>query len=259
MNASARALEGLGIVITRPRPAAESVAAALRAEGAQAFVFPSLAIEDLPPSPDLEAALEALPRADLAIFVSANAVERGLERVKRRGPWPPRTRVAAVGDATAEALRNSGFDAVISPSGRNDSEALLELPPLRDVEGKRIVIFRGEGGRERLREVLESRGAKVFYAPCYRRLRPVVDAEPLLAAWSRGEIHAVGAWSAESLENFVAMIGAEGGRFLGSTALVVPHEAIAAHRDARRFGRVVVAAPERGGILQALASLRLPR
>ena len=43
-------LEGLGVVITRPRPAAEALAAALAREGARPFVFPALEIEDLPPS-----------------------------------------------------------------------------------------------------------------------------------------------------------------------------------------------------------------
>jgi hypothetical protein len=62
--------------------------------------------------------------------------------------------------------------------------------------------------------------------------------------------------SAETLENFVEMIGPEGRARLSATTLVVPHEAIAAHPDARRFGRVVVSAPGAAGLAAALSRLR---
>jgi uroporphyrinogen-III synthase len=254
---SAARLEGLGVVITRPQPAADSLAAALVREGARPFVFPALAIEEPHPTPRLEEALARLADCGLAIFISANAVERGLAAARRRGPWPARTRVAAVGEATAQALRNSGFPTVISPRERHDSEALLALPQLRSVKGENIVVFRGEGGREHLREVLEARGARVDYVECYRRSRPRADAAPLLAAWAAGEVHAVSALSAETLENFLAMVGEEGAARAADCALVVPHAAIAAHPDARRFGRVLVAAPGSEGLLNALASLRV--
>lgn len=253
-----RRLEGIGVVITRPLAAAEVLAGALAREGAKPLVFPALAIEDLPTSPALETALDALPGSPLAIFVSAHAVERGLEAVRRRGPWPGRTAVAAVGAATAQALRGAGFTRVIFPPGRHDSEALAALPELQagHVSGENVVVFRGEGGRERLKEVLESRGAQVAYAQCYRRVRPRGDPRMMLQAWSRGEIQAVSVLSAETLENFVSMIGEEGAPHLRSAVLVVPHEAIGAHAQARRFARVVVADHGAEGIADALASLR---
>jgi uroporphyrinogen-III synthase len=253
----ARPLEGLGVVITRPRDPAEALAAELGRAGARTFVFPALAIEDLPATPELEAALAALQQARLAIFVSAHAVEKGLAAARARAPWPAHVEVAAVGEATAQALRNSGFARVISPAGRHDSEALLETARLQRVRGENIIVFRGEGGREQLRQQLEARGAKVTYAQCYRRLRPAADPAPLLAAWERGEIHAVSALSGETLENFVALVGPAGQGRLASTALVVPHEAIAAHRDARRFARVLVAPPGHEGLAQTLSQLRI--
>ena len=252
-------LGGMGIVITRPRPAAEALAAALAREGAKPFVFPALAIEDLPPSDALEATLAALPEAALAIFVSAHAVQKGLAAAARHGPWPAGTQVAAVGEATAAALRNSGFEQVISPRERHDSDALAALPELQAarVRGQGIVVFRGEGGRERLKEVLEERGARVAYAECYRRVRPQSDPGALLQAWARGEVQAVSALSGETLENFVAMIGAEGAGRLASAVLVVPHEAVAANREARRFAKVVVAPAGADGIAVALSRLKV--
>jgi uroporphyrinogen-III synthase len=252
-----RPLEGLGVVITRPREPAEDAARVLEREGARAFVFPTLAIEDAPPGPELEAAIESLPRASLAIFVSANAVEKGLAAVRARREWPPGVEVAAVGEATAQALRNSGFAHVISPRERHDSEALLQAPRLLAVEGQNIIVFRGEGGRELLKQALEARGARVSYAQCYRRVRPAADSAALLHAWDRGEVHAVSALSAETLENFVALLGAEADRRLSSVVLVVPHEAIAAHRDARRFLRTIVSSHGAEGLARALEQIRV--
>jgi uroporphyrinogen-III synthase len=251
-------LEGLGIVITRPRPAAEALAAALAREGARPFVFPTLAIEDLPPSEALETALGRLPAAALAIFVSAHAVQKGLAAAARHGPWPEAVRVAAIGEATAQALRNSGFAQVISPRDRHDSDALLALPPLqREALGAAgIVIFRGEGGRERLKETLEARGARVTYAECYRRVRPVSDPAPLLASWRRGEVHAVSALSAETLQNFVSMLGTAGEAAMRDAVLVVPHEAVATAGEAKRFARVLVAPHGTEGLIETLTQLR---
>lgn len=254
---AARRLEGLGVVLTRPRAAAEVLAAALGREGARPFVFPALAIEDLAPSHAGEEAVARLSQCALAIFVSANAVEKGLAVARARGAWPEHTRVAGIGEATAAALRNSGFDSVISPRERHDSEALLALAEMRSVKGQNVIVFRGEGGRERIREVLESRGARVDYVECYRRIRPHADPAGLLAAWRRGEVHAVSALSAETLENFLAMVGDEGVARAAAATLVVPHEAIAAHPDARRFARVLVASPGAEGLVTALSQLRV--
>jgi uroporphyrinogen-III synthase len=253
-----RHLDGTGIVITRPRSAAEALAAELTRAGARPFVFPALAIEELPWSDELDATFGRLREATWAIFVSANAVEKGLSAAQRYGAWPEGVRVAAVGEATAQALREAGFEAVLAPHDRHDSDALLELEPMRDVSGKRIVIFRGEGGRERLRDGLGSRGARVEYVECYRRVRPESDPAPLLAAWSRGEVHAVSALSGETLDNFLAMIGPQGERYAASTPLLVPHEAIAAHRAARRFSRAIVTGHGTPALIDALASLEAP-
>lgn len=249
-------LEGLGVVLTRPRAAAEALAGPLEAEGARVFIFPALAIEPLTPSPALESLLGRLASFDGAIFVSANAVEHGLAMAKRKGPWPAKLRVLAIGEATAEALRNSGIGEVISPPERHDSEGLLALAQLQAVRGQNIVVFRGEGGRERIKETLEERGARVEYAECYRRVRPQVDARELAEAWRRGEVHAVSALSAETLRNFVAMMGPAAGA-MASATLVVPHPAIAAEPDARRFARVAVAAHGAPGLIEALSRIRV--
>jgi len=255
----ARPLEGLGAVLTRPEGAVGDLARELEQAGARTLHFPALVIRPLEDSPALDAVLGELPDCDLAIFVSANAVEAGMAALARRSiAWPAGLPAAGVGEATAAALRNSGVKSVISPQEGFDSEALAALPELQAVQGRNIIVFRGEGGREHLKQVLESRGARVSYAECYRRERPATDPAPLLAAWSRGEVQVVGVLSAEPLENFVAMIGPEGRSKLAATVLVVTHDAIARHADAKRFGRVLVSRPGATALAATLAKVREP-
>lgn len=249
-------LPATGIVITRPRQAAEALAEELSAAGARPFVFPALAIEDLPWSERIAASIERLSHASWAIFVSANAVEKGLPAARKGGAWPATVRIAAVGEATAQALHAAGLQDVAAPHERHDSDALLALPQLQEVAGQRIMIFRGEGGRERLKEGLEARGAHVEYIECYRRVRPSADPSALLAAWTRGEVSAVSVLSGETLENFLAMIGPDGERLAASTPLLVPHEAIARHTAARRFARAIVTGHGTDALIEAAAQLR---
>ena len=253
---SARPLKGIGVVLTRPREQSLAAAAELQVDGAHVIVFPALEIEPCFGAPGLDEALGLLPSASMAVFVSLNAVEHGMAAARRRGPWPAEVRVAGMGDATANALRNSGFSAVISPVTRFDSEGLLMRPELQSVRGQNIIIFRGTGGREKLRDALQARGARVTYAECYRRVCPDSDPVPLFAAWARGAVHAVQAMSAETLVNFVALTGLRGARHFAATTLIVPHEKIARQAEAKKFGRVIIAAPGEAGLKDALRQLR---
>jgi len=98
-------LDGLGVVLTRPRAAAEALARSLEAEGARVFIFPALGIESIAPTAALEALVARLPSFDAAIFVSANAVEHGLALSSRAGPWPLNVAVAAIAMRVARATR----------------------------------------------------------------------------------------------------------------------------------------------------------
>jgi uroporphyrinogen-III synthase len=253
-----RPLEGVGIVLTRARAQSEPLRQALGARGARVIVFPCLEIVRKEPGPAGQRALASLASARLAIFVSANAVEHGLAAARTAAPWPQEVAVAAIGEATAAALLNSGFTRVISPASRFDSESLLALPELQAVKAGLVVIFRGEGGRDELRRALEARGAAVSCVECYRRVRPATDATQVLAAFSRGEIQAVHAMSAETVDNFMALAGGRAAEYLQATALIVPHEAVA-RNAATRFARVLVAAPDADAMQHALLNLPMNR
>ena len=194
---NAPALSGRGIVITRPREHAAELAERVRAAGGEPILFPT--IEILPPenSAALALTLTRLDSFDLAIFVSPTAAMKATERVGAGQVWPRKLRVAAVGAGTAAALQRLGFESVVAPEGEADSEALASLAELQELRGRSVVIFRGQGGREWLRAVLEARGARVEYAECYRRVAPTADTEPLVERWRRGGIDAVSITSSE--------------------------------------------------------------
>jgi uroporphyrinogen-III synthase len=219
--ASARPLADTGVLVTRPEHQAGPLCDLIAAAGGTPIRFPVIAIA--PPTDPAAAAavIDSLDRFDLAIFISANAVEQGVAAVRARRAWPAGLATASIGEATARALAARGLAPAIRPDTGFDSEALLAHPDLGDVAGKRLVIFRGEGGRELLAGTLRARGAEVVYAEVYRRVLPAVDAAPLCARWRAGEIDVAVVTSAEGLRNLCRLIGPAGQRLLAATPLVV--------------------------------------
>lgn len=245
-----KALLGKRVVITRPSGQAEHLAQLVREAGGEPLCIPAIEIQPLADTAAFRAVAERLDSFDLAIFVSRNAVRSALALLEGR-PWPSGLKVATVGQGSREELEARGFAGVIAPAAQSDSEALLALPELALVGGRRIVIFRGDGGRALLGEELRRRGASVEYAACYRRVRPEPGELPRL--W-QGGVDAVTVSSAEGLENFLQMLGAEAARRLASIPLVVPHARVAEHAARRGLARVLLAGPRDAQMLAALVA-----
>ena len=245
-----QALAGRTVLVTRPAHQAAALAQAIWAEGGAAFVFPALAIEAVPAN-ELATALTHVADAHIVIFISPNAAQFGMVAIRAGGRLPAAAAVFAVGPGTARVLAAQGVEGVITPDGQ-DSEALLALPQLADVAGKRVVIVRGVGGRAVLADTLAARGAQVHFMECYRRVLPQADAAQLLARWQSGGIDAVTVTSAETLDNLAALIGEAGKTLLLHTPLFAPHEKIA--EAARRFGiaRVIATPGGDAGLVDGL-------
>jgi uncharacterized protein HemX/uroporphyrinogen-III synthase len=222
-------------VVTRPAGQAGPLASLIEASGGRALRFPAIEIQDIEgwSAPELAG-------FDLAVFVSPTAAHKALEKI---AAWPPGLRAAAVGRGTQRELERRGVGEVLAPDAGADSEALLALPELQDMAGKRVVVFRGQGGRELLGETLSARGAQVEYAECYRRARPQADAAPLLAAWERGEVDAVTVSSAEGLDNFLALLGERGRQLLERTPLFATHARVASHARSLGIQEAIVGGP----------------
>jgi uroporphyrinogen-III synthase len=242
-------LNGRGILITRPARQAAGFARQVAAIGGTPVMFPAIVI--LPPDDRraLDHAQRELAQYDAAVFVSANAVEYG---VGDPAAWPKDLLAFAPGPGTAAALAAVGITNVRVPTVSMDSEGLLALPQLSAVTGKRVVIFRGGGGRELLSETLAARGAIVETVDCYRRARPVSGAVGLEEALHAGRVDAATLTSSEGLDNLWALLGADARTRLAATPMFVPHSRIGARAGEFGIARVIVTPPADAGLLAAL-------
>lgn len=250
--AAAGPLAGRNIVVTRPAGQATHFAEALVAQGAHPVLFPVLAIGDVADTTPLLDAAIRLEQYDWAMFVSPNAVEKALQVILAQRQWPAGVRVATVGKSSEAALARHGIRDVVAPQQRFDSEALLALPEFADVAGRRVVIFRGDGGRDLFGDTLTARGAQVDYVTCYRRTQPALDPAPLLRLWGEGKLDAMTVTSSEGLRNLYAMVGKLGQGWLKRTPTFVPHARIAEQARALGLHQVIETGPADAGLLAGL-------
>ncbi|NMH65158.1 uroporphyrinogen-III synthase [Shewanella salipaludis] len=222
------------VLLTRPDGRNAAMAAALSARGIAHLVTPLLAVEPLSGAA-LEAGLNRLQTADILIFISTNAVHYALS--SRSRPLPSQA-CYAVGDATWQALSQLGIAAVKAPDEQQQTEGLLTLPALREVKGKRIVIVRGQGGRETLAEQLQARGAEVSYLEVYRRVCPPLEPQQILAQWQAFGIDTILVTSGEILENLLELVPKELFSWLRACHIIVPSPRISAQASAAGLTRV---------------------
>ena len=232
-------LGGLSVLVTRPAHQAEGLCDLIEAAHGRPVRFPTLEVLGPADKHAARAALSIASRADMLIFVSANAVQFAFPLLPDQLPLD--IAIAAVGRATARALAETGLDATLVPE-RMDSEGLLALPALEAVSGKSIVILRGNGGRELLAEVLGKRGARVTQVEVYRRQLPrrSAAARSLVSGWGQ-LVDVVVATSNAIFDNLVQLIGNEGMTLLRTTPLIVVSQRPAEHAVANGCERVFLA------------------
>ncbi|MEW8506594.1 MAG: uroporphyrinogen-III synthase [Candidatus Thiodiazotropha sp.] len=237
--------KGRGILVTRASHQAEGLTQGIEAAAGRAIRFPAL---EIAASEQPQTAVELLRRSwDLIIFVSPNAV---LHARKLLAGNRLRGVLGAVGEATAAALRHSGYSIDLIPGERFDSEGLLMLPQLQQMSGKRVLIVRGEGGRRVLGDSLRARGAEVGYAEVYRRRLPQADSAPLLARW-RQQVDLVTVTSVEVMRNLITLLGEPGWPLLSRTPILVISERMRREAEKLGFCSVMVAAGADDGAIMA--------
>jgi uroporphyrinogen-III synthase len=273
-------LTGLKIVVTRPRDQAAQLARSIEQAGGVPLLFPLLEIAAAQDSEALQEQISRLAQFDLAIFISPNAVRYGvgairefgmdnvgaqfiarLERVNRaincaptissainEGGLSPSLKIATVGQGSAKALRELGISNIIAPTERFDSEGLLALPELQNVAGWRVMIFRGDGGREVLGDTLKARGATVEYAACYQRSKPQQDAQ----AWLDAKPDAITVTSSEALGYLWEMLDENARMALRDTPIFLPHARIAELAKQQGWRQVRLTGSGDDGLLSAL-------
>ena len=201
-------MTGWRVLLTRPAEESAALATVLSDVGIYSSSLPLLDIEPLPITPDQQALLRDLGRYCAVIVVSKPAARLALQQLDRQWsemPW------FSVGAATAQVLADQGYT-VHYPHTGDDSEALLELPALREAIARpaaRVLILRGEGGSELLAERLRERGASVDYLELYRRFLPAYEKGALVQRIQLERLNGLVVSSGQGFLHLQALAGAD--------------------------------------------------
>ena len=231
-----------GVLVTRPAGQGDVLCQGINARGFSAHQLPLLALEPLSQLPATERSrVLALDEFQHIIFISANAVRFGMAVIEDYWPQLPLgLNWYAVGDGTARALAAFGVTAQ-TPGPDMTSEGLLALPDLLGCGGERVLLVKGEGGRDALAGELAARGARVETLACYRRVPPALARGDFAAALARWDIGLIMISSGEGLANMLALLSPEETSKLKDIKLLLPSARVAEAAAAAGFRQCLVA------------------
>lgn len=255
------------LLLTRPQAQAGDWARRMAALGVPTAALPLIDIVPVDAAAPIAAAWAALADTDLAMFVSPNAVEHFFDRrpaaMDGAPAWPGRTWAAVVGPGSARSLAEHGVPAsrIVQPPAQAESLDSEHLWPElcrvagADWRGRRVLLVRGDGGREWLADRLREAGAEVAAVGVYRRACPQLAPEGralLRTALSAPDRHVWLFSSSEAIGHLEALEqgtreGAEPARWSRVRA-VATHERIAARARALGVGHVVLVRPDAGAV-----------
>lgn len=233
------------VLVTRPEHQAQGQTVLLASMGIDPVPLPLLDITPIaetdPTFPLLRSRIMDLDLYHKIIFTSANAVTAGMELIDQYWPQLPiGIEWFAIGQQTALKLKSYSIAAQYSPAGY-DSEALLSLPLLQNIAEQKILIMRGEGGRETLAKQLTQRNAKVDYANLYRRGMPHYTSEQIMGTISDKSLAAILLTSGEAMNNLTQLIDKHALKALKHTTLVVPSARVARIAAELGYTRIITA------------------
>jgi uroporphyrinogen-III synthase len=263
-----KGLDGVKVLVTRPEQQAEALCEAIENLGGKAIRFPVIEIRQSENQLAAKTILENITQYDIGIFISRNAVDWTMKLLNEKTSTQKKSNfdkmtLIAIGAATAERLAKMmstwvSSTQVITNSSAN-SETLLELDALGAdvIRGKKIIIFRGEGGRELLATTLRERGAKVDYAEVYRRDCPEYSRDEIDELCISNNPDVIIITSNNGLENLFSLLDKEQRYLLLSKQLVVMGERMLDFSIDLGFTRPPILAEENSdeGILKAIVKL----
>ena len=210
-------LEGIGILITRPKGFANELINDIEDKGGHVVNFPAINI--VPRDRTLVEEEETkLPKPDITVFISQNAVREGLQYARK-------SLIGAIGPKTSAYIKDHGKNVDIEPTNGFDSENFLKEVNLQNVYGKKIRIIRGNEGLNLLGDTLQKRGATVHYLSVYERKLPNIEKkalEKIEKVWRNGQIHIMTAMSVQTYKNIFLLLPDEFSKKIGAMPLVTP-------------------------------------
>jgi len=166
-------LQGLNILVTRPKGLCENLCQKIIAVGAIPHVLPLIEISPASNQAEFKKAIMQLAMMSYIIFISRTAVRFSLPIIKEYWPTLPTLHWFAIGAGTATELQRWGVGPIFHPPFPPfNSETLVEHPLLQNIKDKQIIIFRGNGGRDYLLNILTARQACITVTTAYERKAP---------------------------------------------------------------------------------------
>ncbi len=238
-------------LVVRPAAQANQLVQMLRQLGHAPLCCPLL---ETRPGGDLPHLGDMLREADLVIAVSMHAVHFAHHFLLQTGQTWPHIDYFAVGQASADAFTEAGIQALCPADPR--SEGLLALPALQGVSGRRVLILRGNDGRDLIARTLASRGALVHYCATYERHYPDLDGDALTRHWQAAGLDSLLITSGELLQRLLALVPGPQHPWLYDRLLVVPSPRVAEMAEGAGFTRIVIAQGASNQALVAALELR---
>lgn len=217
-----KALMNCRVLVARPDIGGEELCRAITAEDGFALHFPSIAF-----APPADEALflqmvQAMGDQAWIIFNSPQAVRATIPAMRKAWPYfPDATRFAAVGAGTARALKEAGYIVNVIPEREWSSEGLMAMPQFQIVTGQKVMVVRGEGGREYLERVLNERQAKVSSCVAYQRVLPQVADSICANLLQENNINAIAAGSFATVNNLKSLLGQNNWPYLSTIPILV--------------------------------------
>ncbi|PCK30069.1 uroporphyrinogen-III C-methyltransferase [Pseudoalteromonas piscicida] len=174
----------MNIVLTRPVGKSEPLSELLTQQQISSIICPVLQLNEIAVS---DTAKAMISEAELAIFVSPDAV-RYFHQLS--APLASHCNTFAVGEGTAEAIRQTLNRTAKYPK-QADSEGLLALPELDAVDGKRVLLVKGKGGRPVIAHTLKTRGAILDSLVVYERTAVKTQSDSWLDHWRSQQIEGI--------------------------------------------------------------------
>ncbi len=245
------------VLVTRPKNFAQELSIRLSTLDIAVESCPMVSIHPTPHQARLYTAIQELSNTNMAIFVSRNAVDFTLPHILAHWGTVPPIAWVAIGQGTAKSLQQYQVPKVIFPAHPPyESEALLQLPALKNLHQKKLVIFRGNNGRNLLTETLVARGAKVKIVESYQRSLPIPAIVERLAKLHHTSIDVIVTTSAECLNNLNRLIKGDGSWLKNIPIIVVGlRMQTLAHTLGFRFP-ILAAGADDMSIIKALTDLK---
>lgn len=248
------------VLVTRPAAQAADWVARLQVAGIDAVALPLIGIAPAADAATVRAAWAELDQQRLVVFVSPNAAEQFFAHKPVATDWPAGVDAGSTGPGTTQALLRLGVPAsrLVEPGGlalQFDSEALWQQLAQRDWQGARVLIVRGEGGRDWLADMLRRHGASVDAVAAYRRVVPAftpAQSKLLAAAASEPRRHLWFFSSSEAIDNLgLVLPGTDWAR----ARAVATHPRIALRARQLGFGSVTQSAPLLDAVVACIQSI----